>query len=392
MTGRSNEKALAILGQQYMSFINLQDNWDFFRGLAEYTKTVQELAQTKPFVEALEKQRQLARQVYEQMNTEAMKELTKSANKLVPIAQNILKKYEPLIRQAEEVAQKYAPIAKAVKEVQDRMAGLIHSSDPLYGFESDLFDVARFVRASGNEEAVKVFENNKKRNHNIYGNYTFSPVYEKIDDEKRKLERKSEVEAWGAWENLPLVKDLVYEPEETKNNFKKEVDAEKGKALYWAWMNFAGIYVEMENIRKGEKSDKDAIIFTMKDYRSYAQRVHNFITTELLKVDTEQDKLEFDATKSILTFAGEAITISKRVENDAHDLLKTIFKNRAKVWNGDEVLDDWKVDYTKSHIPKNKVYQAGKAVNRIVAIETKIKDFLEVSTKTVSINKKYLKD
>ena len=389
MNERSNEKALAILGQQFTSFINLQDNWDFFRGLAEYIKTIQDLAQTKPIIGALEKQRQLARQVYEQMNTEAMKELTKSANKLVPIAQNLLKNYEPLIKQTNEIAQKFAPIAKAVKEVQDRMAGLIHSSDPLYGFESDLFDVARFVRASGNEEAVKVFENNKKRNHNIYGNYTFSPVYEKIDDEKRKLERKEEVEAWGAWENLPLVKDLVYEPEETKNNFKKEADAEK--ALYWTWINFAGVYVEMEKIRKGEKTDRDAILFRMKDYRSFAQRVHNFITTELLKADTEQDKLEFDATKSILAFAGETITISKRAENDAHDLLKTLFKSRAKIWNSDEVLDDWKVDYNSSHIPKNKVYQAGKAVNRIVATETKIKDFLDVSTKTVSINKKYLK-
>ncbi len=388
MTKGSNEKALAILGQQYSSFINLQDNWDFFRGLAEYTKTVQEMVQTKPIVEALEKQRQLARQVYEQMNIEAMSELTKSANKLVPIAQKIIKQYEPLINQTQEIAQKFGPVVKAVKEVQDRMAGLIHSSDPLYGFDSDLFDVARYLRASGNEVAVKDFENNKKRNHNIYGNYTFSPTYEKIDEEKRKLERKAEVEAWGAWENLPFVKELVYEPEETKKNFKKEADA--SKALYWAWMNFAGLYVEMENIRKGEKADKDAIIFTMKDYKSYAQRVHNFITTELLKSNDEQDELEFDVKNSLLHFAGEAINISKRAESDAHELLKTIFTDRNKIWQTYEVLDDWKVEID-GNAPKNKVYQAGKAVNRIVAIDTQIKDFLTVTTKTVAINKKYLK-
>lgn len=105
--------------------------------------------------------------------------------------------------------------------------------------------------------------------------------------------------------------------------------------------------------------------------------------------DKKSHILDFDDTKSVLYFADREITISKRAENDAHTLLRTIFKNRNKVWNSDEVLDDWQFD-TAEETPTKKVYHAGKAVNRIIAQETTIKDFLDVSTKTVAINRKYL--
>ena len=389
MTEKSNEKALKIVEQQYASFINLQDNWDFFRGLAEYTKTVQEMAQTKPLIEALEIQRKMARKTYELMNTEAMKELAKSAKRLTSIAESVLKQYEPLIKQTEEVAKKYEPVIKAVQEVHDRMAGRVLSSNPLYAFNSDLFDVARHLRASGHEEAVKEFENNKKRNHNIYGNYTFSPIYEKKDDEERRVERKEQVEPWGAWHQLPIVKRLVFEPDEMRVEFKAEVD--KDHSLHFTWLNFLGVAGEMERVRKGKISDNDIVFFRVKDFRSYAQRVHSFIATELLKTDTEEAKLDFDDKQSILYFNGKTITISKGAENDAHELLRTVFKNKSKVWSKDEVLDDWHLE-VGNITPKNKVYHAGKAVNRIVAQETQIKDFLVVSTKTITINKKYLKN
>ena len=386
---RSNEKALKIVEQQYASFINLQDNWSFFRGLAEYIKTVQEMTQTKPFIEALETQRKVARQVYETMNSKAMKELTQSANKLIPVAEKILKQYEPIIKQTKEIAEKYQPVIKAVQEVQDRLQGRILSSNPLYAFDSDLFDVARHLKASGHEEEIKDFVNNKKRTHNIYGNFTFSPTYEAIDEEELKLERKEQVEAWGAWEHLPLVKKLVFEPEEMKAEYKAEVD--KDPSLHWNWLNFIGVYVEMEKIRKGEKSDNDVVIFKVKDFKNYAQRVHAFITKELIINDNEpSEEISFDDEKRVLHFMGVSISISKKEESDPHKLMRTLFKDTHKVWANDEVLEDWGYSFGEE-ISENKVYQAGKKINKTIAEETKIKDFLDVSTKTVAINKKYLK-
>jgi hypothetical protein len=386
----TNEKALKILEQQYKTFINQQDTWDFFRGLAEYTKTIQEMTQTKPFIDAMEAQRQMARKAYEMMNSQAMKELTKSAQIMTSIAQDMLKKYEPLIKLAQEEAQKYSQIAKAVQEVKARMAGRILSSSPLYSFNTDLFNVARFIRESGHKEAIKEFEDNNKETQNIYGNYTFSPTYEKIDAEEQKLKRKEQIEVWGAWEKLPIVKRLVYEPDELEAELKAEAD--KNPSFQWAFLNFIGVAGELEKIRQGKESANDIIIFRIKDYRNYAQRVHNFITSELIKSDTEnnQEKLDFDEDESILYFSGKKIKISKRAQNMAHDLLKTLFRDKTKIWNNDEVLDDWHYGLTGEKVPKNKVYQAGKAVNRTVAIKTQIEDFLDLTTKTVSINKKYL--
>ena len=270
------------------------------------------------------------------------------------------------------------------------LKGTILSSNSLQGLNNSIFDMARSLRASGFAETIKRFEDEQRKVKNTYGNYTFSPTYEKISDEEAKLKRKEQVEPWGAWDKLPVVKELVFEPEKLTEEI--EAEAQKDPQAKWTLFNFIGVIGELEKIRSGKASDSDVVFFKVKDFRSFAQRVHNYIATELLKTDDEEkpQRLDFDATKSVLYFADKAITISKRAENDAHELLRTIFKNRSKVWNSDEVLDAWQVAHNKSRIPKNKVYQAGRAVNRIVAQETTTKDFLDVSTKTVAINRKYL--
>lgn len=386
---RSNEKALKIVEQQYASFINEQDAWGFFRGLAEYTKTLQEMVQTKPFVQALEAQHKLAHKTYEIMSTKAMQELTQSANKLLPIAQKVIEQYEPIIKQTQEMAQKYQPLINAVQEVQDRMAGRILSSNPLYSFDSDLFDVARFMKASGHEDEIKDFVDNNKKRDNIFGNFTFSPTCEVITEEEQRVERKEQVEPWGAWEHLPMVQRLVFEPEEMKAEFRAEL--EKDPSLHWNWINFTGVYVEMEKIRKGEKKDNDVVMFKVKDFKSYAQRVHAFITKELITNDSDDvSGLQFDDPTRTLHFLGIPVLISKKEESDPHKLIRTLFKDEHKIWPNDEILEDWGYSFDEE-ISENKVYQAGKKINSIIAQDTKIKDFLDVSTKSIAINKKYLK-
>jgi len=125
----------------------------------------------------------------------------------------------------------------------------------------------------------------------------------------------------------------------------------------------------------------------------YTQKLHNDIIEKLdeLEDGLPQKTIRFDSETSILHFNGKSILISKKAENDPHELLKTIFKDKTKTWNTDEILDDWKFDLA-NNTPKNKIYQAGKATNRVIAQETAIKDFLVVTTKTVAINKKYLNE
>ncbi|MEN9582942.1 MAG: hypothetical protein RL641_896 [Candidatus Parcubacteria bacterium] len=404
----SNEKALKIIEQQYKSFIDQQDKWGFFHGLAEYIKTVQELTETKPFITALEKQRQTASKVYELMNSQAMTELRKSAERVTEIAQKIIDKYKPALEKAQKAAEKmaekakpaikavevyqndYDRIASALKEVHDQLNGHILSSNPLYALDSDLFGVARQIRASGHEAAIKEFEDDGKKVTNIYGNYTFSPTYEKIDEEKRKLERKGQVEPWGAWHEMPLVQKLVFEPDEITDELRATVASDP--SARWTWLNFIGVLGEMEKIRSGEASDNDLVIFRVADYKRYAQRVHSYLVAELLQADAPTAKSDprFDEESRILYFNNEKILIGKKEESDPHKLLRTLFKDKRKVWASDEVLEDWGYSFDDK-VSANKVYQAGKAVNQTVAQDTKIKDFLVVSTKNININKAYLK-
>lgn len=402
----SNEKALKIIEQQYKSFIEQQDKWGFFHGLAEYIKTVQELTETKPIVASLEKQQQIASKAYELMNSQAMTELRKSAERVTEIAQKLIDKYKPALEKAqkaaEEIAEKAKPaikaievyqndydrIASALKEVHDQLNGHILSSNPLGALDNDLFGVARQIRASGHEGAIKEFEDDGKKITNIYGNYTFSPTYEKIDEEKRKLERKGQVEPWGAWHEMPLVKKLVFEPDEITDELRATVAS--NPSAQWTWLNFVGVLGEMEKIRSGEASDNDLVIFRVADYKRYAQRVHSYLTAELLQADAPKPELRFDDENRILHFSNEKILIGKKEESDPHKLLRTLFKDERKVWPNDEILEDWGYSFDEE-TSENKVYQAGKAVNRTVAQDTKIKDFLIVSTKNIHINKAYLK-
>ena len=98
----------------------------------------------------------------------------------------------------------------------------------------------------------------------------------------------------------------------------------------------------------------------------------------------------FDDKNRKLIFAGKEIIITKKEESDPHKLMRTLFKDVSKTWASDEILEDWGYSFGED-IKKNKAYQAGKAVNRSIAQETTIKDFLEITTKTISINPKYIK-
>lgn len=370
----SNEKALAILGQQYSNFINLSEHWDFFRGLANYAKTVETLAPTKQIVEALEKQQEVSRKLYDQMNSRAFKELGQTAAKMMEIAQKVAKDYEPVMR--------------AVKELQDHLNGKILSSNRLYGIENSIFDVARSLKENGFADAIKTYEDNQRRMKNIYGNYTFSASYEKLPEIRKKFERQEQIEPWGAWHNLPFAKRMVIEPEVVIDEVKAEVKADPTRE--WNLLNLLGVAGEMEKIRHAEEpmSDNDIIYFRVKDFRSYAQRFHSFITTELIKSADSNAPLNFDVTSSILTFQGKEILIARSKNTDPHYLLQTLFADLKKLWNYDEVATDWKTDFDKTKWKR--FYNAAYKVNQKIAEKTTIKDFLEATKKTVSVNRKYL--
>lgn len=363
-------KTLALLGHQYKGFINSQDNWEFFRGLADYTKTLQEMSATKPLIEIMESQREASQKLIEQMGRVATKELATTVQKMQEITSNLSTDHKPLIKLFEATNKQLAQSANSLR--------------PLHEVNNGLVEVVQKLNHNGFSDAIKQFQEARE---NATGEYVFSPTYEKLIHEKEKIERRTEVEPWGAWEHLPIAQRLVIEPEVIQAEVRAE--AEANSQLKVTALNFFGVAGEMEKIRSGEIDEDSIVYFRVKDFRDYAKRVNHYVTKQLLLNETKDQKLDFNDKKSSLLFAGKNIIISKRAQSDPHDLLRTIFKNKAKDWQTDEVLDDWRFA-VDNKAPKNKVYQAGKAVNRIVASKTTIHDFLVVTTKQVKINEKYL--
>ena len=122
-------------------------------------------------------------------------------------------------------------------------------------------------------------------------------------------------------------------------------------------------------------------------------------TTENKDESTQQGKIE-TATASTLSYDDVACKISFRDKSipipqntDQESLCRVVFadkNNVTQVWSWDEMLEKWGGNY-ESKDAWRKVYNAGREVNKKIAIETGVKDLLIVKKHTVTLNPKYLK-
>ena len=101
-----------------------------------------------------------------------------------------------------------------------------------------------------------------------------------------------------------------------------------------------------------------------------------------------KEEIKFDADTSTLFFRNTKIIISKTRNKGGHFLLTTVFKDKEKIWEYDEIAEDWGEEYKKDDW--RKYYNAGYSVNEKVAKKTTFTDFLVIGNKTICINKKYL--
>jgi hypothetical protein len=99
----------------------------------------------------------------------------------------------------------------------------------------------------------------------------------------------------------------------------------------------------------------------------------------------------YDAKRSMLSFAGKTILISKTNGSDAHKLMVTLAKDPRKLWYSDEIYEDWGyLPEDQETLPRLKLYLAARTVCEAVEKETSIQNFLVPKTRQVEINPKYL--
>lgn len=99
----------------------------------------------------------------------------------------------------------------------------------------------------------------------------------------------------------------------------------------------------------------------------------------------------YDPQTSAISFSGKTVPIPTNTNQS--ELCKVIFENKTSVnreWSWDELLDKWGGGYDDMDQWRI-VYNAGREVNKKVAIETGVKDLLIVKKQTIKLNPKYLK-
>ncbi len=312
------------------------------------------------------------------------------------------------------------PYLDIVKELEAFEKGEIVKSRPYSdGLQWYLFDIASNLLKLGYAKELKELLVTQEKYAEYYehingtsgywfagnenGNFIFSPTWAERFDQENLLEREQELKPWGAFEALLQFK-CAYDAVTENMSFWKILE---NKTTYDDMFNAddrhdIGLMAEdLRHLMKQTRPDSPRKFklgvgpeldrLDIVSFKTTLQTVHN-ILIQILESRQPEQRLDFDSTQSKLFFADTEITISKQAESDAHELLRTMFTDRSKLWDNDEILEDWKVSYDKRRVAKNKVYQAGKAVNRIVAQDTKIKDFLTITTKNVAIHKKYLEN
>lgn len=139
--------------------------------------------------------------------------------------------------------------------------------------------------------------------------------------------------------------------------------------------------IDMSHLEEKEKREAEAAKLTK-------------LQLEILERELYKEKFpnpKFNHINNVLVFRDKKIPIP--VNTDQWHLCRVIFqdvKSMRRVWDCDEMMEAWGIEkYEKQDLKR--VYRAGREVNKKVAIQTTIDDLLDVTTKTIAVNPKYIK-
>ncbi|KKP32470.1 MAG: hypothetical protein A2312_02905 [Candidatus Staskawiczbacteria bacterium RIFOXYB2_FULL_32_9] len=112
----------------------------------------------------------------------------------------------------------------------------------------------------------------------------------------------------------------------------------------------------------------------------------------------KKPKIQADYKDGVIYFSNKKIDFNKK--DNQKELLDVLFTEPLKYWFYDEIQTDWdgfwneiKTNNPKSKKYWQKFYTAGDGINRAIAIETGVKDFIVKNTGTkgkIKINEKYI--
>ncbi len=372
------KNVIEILEKQYQSFINQERDWNFFVGLADYVKFINETSEPHLLLERTKESKLKRIEIIDKLEEEAVTELLKLKRDLLKIIKN------------EKIAKE--GLSEALSKLDDYEKGKISPNH----YKSSRLD-------EGLRNLIKALSDSEEDFAKNYPRYGLSKKLLIRMAKSSELHEKKETELWGAYEKLQLVFRVIYSGKEYLSfleEHKRDID------------EYVGLLDEMETIKNdGENRffslhpHKRETYFSLNEFRKknfkrdnyklYATRIHNYL---IQKLNTEEIgdptngktdfKASFDKDKGVLKINDKQIKV-KKFSNQYH-LLKIIFENQfelSKEWFFSEIAEIYD---TETPPPDKKFYNATYQINQKVAIETGTKGFFITTNQSLKINPKYI--
>lgn len=278
------------LKQNFQSFIERTNAYDFFIGLADYTNYILETPMLKKIVDEIMKEKNIEHKKLTYLEEKSLEELREAKKKLLTIiADNNIN-----TTSLEGKRSMSSGICDGLlNEIEQFEKGEISIS----GFHGDnlemyLFDIAVGIAEQGYKNLVQEFIDQNRRPQNIRGNFVFSKTLHLYHAQIELMNRAIKLELWGAFDNL-LRFQKAYS-EECKNIHYAKVLSKYGSQSknYLESRDAVDITFATQDLRKIVDSrysrvlDNDLHHLKITNFRTYATRANNYLTKKI----SEQSK------------------------------------------------------------------------------------------------------
>lgn len=262
------------LERYYNGFINQQNDWAFFLGLADYIKYAIGVPEIKKIIENFNQKKNSAENELKKYEKIAIKEIEEVKNRLMKE-----------IKSKKINIEDHKNLLKIIENWEKYQNGEIWASGSNVSYLSEiLISIMRYLQEGNYKELVKSFLEAEKDGR-IKKYICFKKVYSYYEVEEKYKEKRN-IEFWGLWEDLFLAYIVIFEKEKQLKELEKD-----NKKNYWRIINFKQIVGEMERI-KGNSifSDSMPILFVKNAYISSATRIHIFLVKELSQKEKKEEK------------------------------------------------------------------------------------------------------
>ncbi|MBU2539573.1 hypothetical protein KJ786_00195 [Patescibacteria group bacterium] len=248
------------LERHYRAFIDQQNEWGFFLGLAYYVNFILETPETDKITDLL------------------LKERRNEEKKIKDLGDEVLKEVEPvikdLIRKIQNAKISYPALDNEIKDYEGYKNKTIKGSEPPpVCFGRILHNTIRSLSENGHKELVKDYIR-EERGILYTDKHKFSKKLYAYNLARKKYDEKLEITFWGFWDYISFAYLAVLKADETLENLRRE------KADWFTISNLVGYFGEMKTIKDGDIRDL-IVEFKREKYEPYATNLHNYLLKEL---------------------------------------------------------------------------------------------------------------